>query len=85
MNAHSASELSEFHNFIGMKLHNGGSQPSPEEVLDEWRTLHPEPISDDDLVAIQEAITDVESGDRGIPFEEFKRQFRIRHDIDPSL
>jgi hypothetical protein len=36
---------------------------------------------DDDLVAIQEAIEDMDAGDTGIPFEEFDREFRARHNL----
>jgi hypothetical protein len=37
--------------------------------------------AEDDLAAVQEAIHDMDDGDKGIPFEEFDRDFRARHDI----
>ena len=69
MSAQPLNDLREFHRFVGEKVNNGGSGQSPEDVLDEWRCLHPDP---DDLVAIQEAIDDIENGDVGIPFDEFE-------------
>jgi hypothetical protein len=35
----------------------------------------------DQEVAIQEALDDVANGDRGVPFEEFDREFRKRHNL----
>jgi hypothetical protein len=50
--------------------------------LDEWRRLHPDAeASDEDVAAIQEALTDMANNDRGIPFEEFDRAFRKRHNL----
>jgi hypothetical protein len=38
----------------------------------------------DEVAAIKEALDDLANGDRGIPFEEFDRAFRQRHDLpDP--
>lgn len=82
MNAANTNELHDFHRFVGEKLSNGGATLSPEEIVDEWRALHPDPQElDDDIAAIQEAIDDLEAGDTGIPLEEFDRQFRLRHNL----
>ena len=71
MNASQTTELHEFHRFLSTKLSNGGADLSPEEVLDEWRQDHPDPeIDEDDVAAIQEAIDDMEAGDRGRPADE---------------
>ena len=52
---------------------------------DEWR-LHPNSkASDEDVAAIQEALAEMSNGDRGIPFEEFDRDFRKRHNLPPKL
>jgi hypothetical protein len=75
-------ELREFHRFLGEKVKNGGAELLPEEVLDQWRELHPEPFDDeDDVAAIQAAIDNRANGERGIPLEEFDRQFRKKHNI----
>jgi hypothetical protein len=80
MQSTSTSELHAFHAFIQEKLANGGAQLSPEEALDAWRELHPEPEDEeDDVAAIQAALDDVANGDRGMPFDEFDREFRKKH------
>ncbi|HYV36688.1 MAG TPA: hypothetical protein VE988_13355, partial [Gemmataceae bacterium] len=71
MNTQTPNELHDFHHFVGEKVNNGGASLSPEEVLDEWRSLHPDPDAfEGDTAAIQEAIDDMENGDVGMPFEE---------------
>lgn len=76
------SELHQFHAFLSEKLKNGNVHYSPEEVLDEWREIHPEPLDEeDDVAAIQAALDDVANGDKGMPFEEFDRKFRKKFNI----
>jgi hypothetical protein len=85
MSTPSENDLRDFHHFVGEKVNNGGASLSPEEVLDEWRTLHPDPNSiAEDVAAIQEAVDDMENGETGIPFEEFDRAFRARHNLPPK-
>lgn len=76
MSANSVNELNEFYVFLGDKLKNGGADLSPEEALDEWRELHPEPEFDDATEAIQEALDDMDAGDRGRPAEEVIAELR---------
>lgn len=82
MNTQALNDLRDFHHFVGEKVNNGGASQSPEEVLDEWRVLHPDPEEvEEDIAAIQEAIHDMENGDTGIPFAEFDREFRARRNL----
>jgi hypothetical protein len=82
MSSKSANELGGFHQFVSEKMHKGESSLSPEQVLDEWRVLHPDPsAAQDDIAAIQEAIDDMEKGDGGIPFKDFDRDFRSRRNL----
>jgi len=82
MNIPALDELRDFHRFVGEKVNNGGVALSPEEVLDEWRMLHPDPgAAEGEVAAIQEAIDDMENGDKGIPFEEFDRDFRASRNL----
>ena len=75
-------ELREFHRFLTNKLGAEGINLSPEEALDEWRRLHPQAQAfNEDLAAVREALDDVANGDRGIPFDEFDRDFRKRHNL----
>jgi hypothetical protein len=86
MPAHVIDELQNFHRFLSEKLSASRIDCSPEEALDEWRRLHPDSQAfDEDVAAIQEALTEMANGDRGIPFEEFDRDFRKRHNLPGQL
>jgi hypothetical protein len=86
MNAPFPTDLLSFHQFVAEKMSSGSENLSPEEVLDQRRTLHPAPGATDpeDLAAIQEAIDDMEAGDKGVPFADFDREFRARHNLPPQ-
>jgi hypothetical protein len=82
MPAEVLEELRAFHRFLTDKLSASGIDLSPEEALDEWRRLHPQPeVLDEEVAAIREALDDRANGDRGIPFEQFDRDFRNRHNF----
>lgn len=86
INTQSINELRDFHRFFDERVNNGPAALSPEEVVDEWRTLHPDPkASEEDIAALQEAIDDTQAGDAGIPFDEFDADFRARHGLLPKL
>ena len=86
MPAQVIDELRDFHHFLSEKLSAGRIDCSPEEALDEWRRLHPDSqASNEDVAAIQEALTEMANGDREIPFEEFDRDFRKRHNLPGQL
>ncbi len=75
-------ELHDFYRFLSDKLKGGPIDLSPEEALDEWRQDHPQTEAfDEDVAAILEALDDVANGDRGIPFDQFDRDFRKRHNL----
>ena len=77
MPAQTVEELREFRQFLSEKVGAEATDLSPEEALDEWRRLRPQPQTfDDEEAAIREALDDLANGDRGIPFEEFDRDFR---------
>ena len=81
-----ARELMDFHAFIGELLKNGSADLLPEEALDVWRERHPDPLDlEDDVAAIQAAIDDRENGERGMPLEQFDREFRAQHRIPRTL
>jgi hypothetical protein len=82
MSAQTITELRDFHRYLSQRLSNGEADLSPEQVLDEWRGLNPDSGAlDEDVAAIQEALDDMAGGDKGIPFEEFDREFRARHSL----
>ncbi len=75
-------ELREFHRFLSDKLSADEINLSPEEALDEWRRLHPQTQAfDEEVAAIREALDDMVNGDHGIPFDQFDRDFRKRHNL----
>ena len=82
MNPQATDELREFHAFLGEKLKNGSAYASPEEALDEWRALHPDPdLFADDSVAIQQALDDMAAGDRGRPADEVIAELRAKYGL----
>jgi hypothetical protein len=82
MSIGTTSELFEFHQFVAQKLASPDQKLSPEEVLELWREEHPTPEDYANTVAaLREAIQAYEAGDRGIPVEEFDREFRARHGL----
>lgn len=85
MNPQSGTDLGEFQRFLTEKVNRGDVSLSPEEVLDEWRLLHPDPAElETETLAIQEALDDLKNGDRGIAFDEFDGEFRARHNLPPK-
>lgn len=53
---------------------------SPEEVLDEWRSLHPVD-EEGEIAAVEEALDDLAAGDVGRSFADADREFRARHNL----
>jgi hypothetical protein len=82
MSSEMIEELRQFHRFLTDKLNADGIDLSPEEALDEWRRLHPQTTaSNEDVAAIQEALDDLAKGNHGVPFDQFDREFRNRHNF----
>jgi hypothetical protein len=75
-------ELRDFHHFLEEMLKGGQADVSPEEALDQWRRLHPDfQAAEEDAQAIEEALADMAQGDQGMPFDDFDRDFRRRHNL----
>jgi hypothetical protein len=76
-------DLRELVEFASEQLNNGGSELTPEEVLDLWRAEHPTAAELAESVAtIEQALAQADRGE-GLPLDEFDRQFRSRHGLDP--
>jgi hypothetical protein len=85
MSTDAHQELVSFHQFVGEHLNTGHPSLSPEEVLEAWRLQNRSPDDEEykaDVQAIREALADMEAGDTGIPWEEYDRDFRKRHNLD---
>jgi hypothetical protein len=79
------NELAEFHRFLSEKITNGGCSLSPEEVLDEWRADHPS--SEEfaaSVVAVRQALADMDRGDLGRPADEVIAEIRRRIETTPK-
>ena len=82
MSSQTTKELREFRRFLTEKVGSDEVNLSPEEALDEWRRLHPPADAPaEDAAAIQEALDDLAKGDRGLPFDQFDREFRQRQNL----
>jgi hypothetical protein len=76
-----ATEVAQFQQFLADHLQRGECL-SPEEALDLWRVHNPHPHeSADNVEALRQALADMDAGDRGIPLDEFDREFRRRHNL----
>lgn len=78
MSAIVADELDSFHEFLVEKLKPGAARSSPEQVLDEWRSMHPDP---DEVAAIRESLAAMHAGDRGVSLDDFDREFRQKNGL----
>lgn len=81
----SASELRDFHAFVGAQLAASRDQLTPEEIVELWRDQHPsEPEVAATLAAVHAALADMAAGDTGISLAEHDRQFRAKHGLPPT-
>lgn len=75
------SELALFHQFVGQVL-SSTPDMTPEEAMDLWRASHPHDDDfEDTVLALKEALAELEAGEKGVPAEEFLREFRARRGI----
>lgn len=79
MSAVVSTELQEFAQFVQAKLAAGETKLSPEEVVDQWRDAHPtEEEFEENVQAIQEALDQMNAGEKGITAAESVRRLRER-------
>lgn len=74
------TELQQFRDFLNHTLQvNPADARLPEELLDDWRHVHPSPEEyADSVAALRRAIASKEH-DPGMSLEEFDRRFREQH------
>lgn len=75
-------EIDSFTSFAVEQLHNGGAQLSLDELYGLWRSQHPttEELSAS-VEAVKAALTDMESGDRGVPADEHLAMLRTKYNL----
>jgi hypothetical protein len=79
-----ANDPRAFHDFLGVKLSNGGADLTSEEALSLWEYENsPAEEREETVRAIQCGLEDMYAG-RTRPFEEFDREFRERHGLPPK-
>lgn len=82
MSAATIDELNRFYQFAQEKLSNGGSELTLEELVDLWQFENPTPERRQaDLLAVKEALSDLDNGDRGIPHEDFMHELRKKYGV----
>lgn len=73
-------QLDNFHRFAAEKISDGAADLTLRELVDLWEVEHP---SDSELrnnvLAVQAAIRDLQSGDRGISLEEHVRELQAKY------
>ncbi|MBL8851042.1 MAG: hypothetical protein JNG89_15290 [Planctomycetaceae bacterium] len=73
------SELSEFQQFIEVRLRDPAANQTPEELLEEWRLLRGDIAGNErDRLAVQAAIRDMQNGDLGVDFDSHLRDLKRR-------
>lgn len=83
MSTEAHHEILSFHQFVAEQIRLGIPYSSPEEILEAWRLQNrsPEEMAED-VLAVREALADMEAGDTGTPVEIYLAEFRKRHHLD---
>jgi hypothetical protein len=77
-----AKELQSFYQFAEQRLGNGGCDQSLDELLLEWRACNPTSDElDENVIAVQASLRDMDNGETGRPIAEFLTEFRRRNGI----
>ena len=74
------SELFRFNEFVLGKLQSDATDLTPEQCLELWRLMHPtEKQMDENVIAIQAAIDDMNKGIPGEPAIEIHSRLRTKY------
>ncbi len=74
-------DIDSFHQYARAIVTRGEGDFTIDDLYEQWRT---ERFSDEDLKAIQASLMDLEAGEKGMPFEEFMKEFAERHGLSRS-
>jgi hypothetical protein len=69
------NEAVQFHQFLGEQIHQGTNLP-PEDILDEWREMHPADDDDEFVADVKEALDGLAAGKPTTPAKEFFQNLR---------
>jgi hypothetical protein len=82
MNTQVSQELRFFKDFVSEKLESGDAGLTPEEALDQWRSMNPDPEDlQQSVAAVRKALIDMENGDRGRPADDVLSDLRKRYQL----
>ena len=75
-------QIDSFYDFATQQVSNGGAEMTMAELFDLWQVQNPtaEELAES-AAAVKAALTDMENGDTGRPFDDFVRELRSRHSI----
>jgi hypothetical protein len=75
-------QVEAFRIFVLGRLSDSKSEPTIEELFEEWRLLNLSPEEcEANMNAIGEALREFDNGAPSQPWEEFDQEFRARHGI----
>ncbi len=74
-------QINDFYLFAKARIERGAVAQSLAELLDDWMIDNP---SNDDQLAIQASLRDMETGETGREFGEFAEEFRARNGLPKS-
>ncbi len=78
-----SNDLRAFKGFIDEQLANGGADLTVDEALARWEYENsPEEEREETIQAIRQGFADIEAG-RVRPIEDFDREFRQKHGLQP--
>ena len=72
------NDLNDFNQFAKTHI-SSGAAPSIDELFDKWRIQNP---PDEDLLAIQASLNDLDSGERGTLADEFNQKMASKYKLD---
>ena len=74
-------QINDFSLFAKTRIEHGATAQSLAELLDDWMMENP---SDDDRIAIQASLRDMEAGKTGKEFSDFAAEFRAKNGLPKS-
>lgn len=68
-------DIESFHQFASEFVRRMESGVTIDDLYEQWRTGR---FGDEDLKAVKASLMDLENGKKGLPLEEFKKEFEQR-------
>lgn len=76
-------ELNRFHGFAVEKIDAGGNDWTLHDLLEQWEIQNSDPARlQADVLAVKAALNDLESGDRGMPFDDHLEALAVQFGLE---